>query len=502
MTVRVRFAPSPTGNIHIGNVRAAIFNKLFALKHGGKFILRLEDTDRVRSSEESAQGIMSDLRWLGLAYDEGPDIGGPFAPYRQMGRLPGYQARARDLVKGGHAYPCFCDSAVLRQRNAAAAAQGADIPPAAKEMARELVGGDDGEEEQYVSRASTCPCGAIPADEALRRMEREGAAIRFRGGGRRVRFNDTVFGEQEHEVEDFIILKSDGIPTYHFGVVCDDHDMEISNVIRGRDHLTNTAKHVALFEAFGWDMPRYAHYSLTSGLSKRDQSVSIRHLKEHGYLPQAILNCALLLGWSPNDGQEFFDPWSKAAEFDLRDLKRAESAFDRLKFDWLAGEWMREGIALDALADLARPRLAARGWDAGERLPRVIAAVRTHLKCLADVPVYAEPFFVLKPFADEVASDLELETAEPVLAALRARIEAMPDVTADAFRAMGEALKTETGAKGGKLWRPVRGALWARAQGPELPLVAAGLGQATCLERIDRARSWIAARRAGSGRAP
>ncbi|MDH5681018.1 MAG: glutamate--tRNA ligase [Spirochaetota bacterium] len=434
--VRVRFAPSPTGNIHIGNVRAALFNYVFSKKHNGQMILRLEDTDLERSSEESAEGIIEDLAWLGITFHEGPHIGGDSGPYRQMERLDLYKKYAEELLASGKAEKDFSHL-------------------------------DD------------------PSDTA-----NQSYAIRFKAGGQKIRFRDLVFGEVEKEVEDFIIMKSNGIPTYHFGVVVDDHLMNITHVIRGQDHLGNTAKHVMLFEALGFEPPIYAHYSLTHGLSKRDASKSIKSLREKGYLPEAIINIAMLLGWAPKDGIEKFNIFDKLEEFDPGDFGRVNANFDEEKFNWLAGQYIREAD-LDRLLTLSRPYLEEAGFisatnPSDDYIKSVLDIVRGNVKCVSELVDYVDFFFRdISYESDKARAMLDTDDSRTVLKSFLDKLNSKPQITADDFKSYLKEIQSETGIKGKNLFMPVRIALTGRLHGPEMFLVAPVLGHKLCASRLE-----------------
>lgn len=435
--VRVRFAPSPTGNIHIGNVRAALFNYVFARKNKGEMILRLEDTDLERSSEESGQGIIEDLKWLGIEFNEGPHKGGELGPYKQTERLDIYREYAQKLLDAGLAEKDFSH----------------------------LEGKEPDDSDSY--------------------------AVRFKGGEKRIQFQDMVFGDVEKEVEDFIIMKSNGIPTYHFAVVIDDHLMNISHVIRGQDHLGNTVKHVMLYEALGWTPPKYAHYSLTHGLSKRDASKSIRQLRERGFLPEAIINIALLLGWYPKDGQEKFDIFERLEEFDPADFSKVNANFDEEKFNWLSGQYIREAD-LDRLLELAKPYLEEAGYTGkdDEYLKSVIDIVRGNLKCVSEITDFVDFFFAENVQFDEKAKEfISNEDSKKVISMFLDKVKAGAELTGDHFKSYPKEIQKETGIKGKGLFMPIRIALTGKMHGPEMNLVGPVLGKDICIKRLETSLS-------------
>lgn len=316
--VRVRFAPSPTGHLHVGGARTAIFNWLYARHHGGAFIIRVEDTDQARSTRESEQMVLDDLRWLGLDWDEGPEIGGPHPPYRQSERRDLYRKVAEELVEKGIAYRCYCSEEELE----------------AKRKQAEV----DGRPPHYDLTCWT-----------TRRNDDAPHAIRFHvpeDGD--VTIDDEIRGEvtwRKESLGDFIIVRSDGFPTYNFCVVVDDRDMEITNVIRAEEHLTNTHRQVLIYRAMGWDVPRFAHVSLILGqdrtkLSKRHGATSVSAYAEDGFLPDAMVNYLTLLGWSSPDGLDVFSRQYAIEKFSLDRVNAAPAVFDPQKFDWLNGQYI------------------------------------------------------------------------------------------------------------------------------------------------------------------
>jgi glutamyl-tRNA synthetase len=374
--MRLRFAPSPTGQLHVGNARTALFNWLLARRHDGTFILRIEDTDVERSTKESEQAIIEDLRWMGLEWNEGVEAGGERGPYRQSERLTIYEAHARALIDGGHAYHCFCSAETLEADRQAALASG---------------------------RAPMYPgtCRSIPAEEAKRRVAGgEAAAIRFRvPAGRELVFDDLVRGRVSFGTDiigDPVIVRSGGIPAYNFAVVVDDQLMAITHVIRGEDHISNTPRQILLYEAFGWTPPRFAHVSLVMGpdhspLSKRHGATSVREFRERGYLPEALTNYLALLGWSPGEGEELLALDELARRFDLERVGHSASVFDTEKLAWVNRHYLKLADA-ERLARLSVPHLQRAGWVSGATpaaltyLARVVPAAAASVDRLEQVP--------------------------------------------------------------------------------------------------------------------
>ncbi len=346
MTMRLRFAPSPTGQLHVGNARTALFNALLARGQGGAFVLRIEDTDMERSTRESERAIIEDLRWMGLDWSEGVEVGGQHGPYRQSERLHIYRAHAVELVALGHAYHCFCSEEQLE----------ADRQAALK----------DGRPPKYAGR-----CRNIPRDEAHRRIENgEKAVIRFRvPENRDVVFNDVVRGEVRFSTDvigDPVLVRSDGVPAYNYAVVIDDAMMKVTHVIRGEDHISNTPRQILLYEAFGWKPPIFAHVSLVMGpdhspLSKRHGATSVKEFRERGYLPEALTNYLALIGWSPGEGEELLPLEELAKRFRLEDVGHSAGVFDVEKLAWVNRHYLKLA-APDRLATLSVPYFQREGW--------------------------------------------------------------------------------------------------------------------------------------------
>jgi glutamyl-tRNA synthetase/nondiscriminating glutamyl-tRNA synthetase len=457
--MRLRFAPSPTGLLHVGNARTALFNWLLARGQGGTLVLRVEDTDAERSTRASEEGIKDDLRWLGLDWTEGPDVGGPCPPYRQSERMDRYRAAADRLIAGGHAYYCFCSAGQLEQERAAALA--AALPP------------------KYSGR-----CRALSADEvARRRAEGEAAALRFAvPADRDVTFHDLVRGDVTFHtvvIGDPVIVRSDGGPAYNFAVVVDDAEMAITHVIRGEDHISNTPRQILIYEALGWTPPTFAHLSLVLGpdhapLSKRHGATSVSEFRARGYLPEALVNYLALLGWSPGDGEELVAADEMARRFDLTKVSHSAAVFDIDKLAWINRHYMK--VADPArLAALTLPWFVSAGVFTADQ-PGASEAVATLLPMavgavdrLEEVP--ARVAFVC---AWDEAEARRLVSAEPegqtVVAAFAAEIAGLGPLTKESFRAAATRTREKTGIKGRALFHPIRVALTGWDSGPELDL--------------------------------
>lgn len=427
---RVRFAPSPTGHLHVGGARTAIFNWLFAKNQKGLFLIRVEDTDQARSTRESEEMVLDDLRWLGLNWDEGPDVGGPHAPYRQSERLGTYLPAAESLIAKGVAYRCYCREEELEAKRKQAEADGR---PPHYDLTCWHKRRDD--EAPHVIRFHVPEDGDVTIDDLIR------GEVTWR----------------KESLGDFVIVRSDGMPVYNFSVVVDDHDMEITHVIRAEEHLTNTHRQVLIYRAMGWDVPRFAHVSLILGqdrtkLSKRHGATSVSAYADEGYLPDAMLNYLTLLGWSSSEGVEVFSREYAIANFSLDRVNSAPAVFDPQKFEWLNGQYVHAMSAAE-LAPLVRRFFDAPWLEAG------IDVVKTSVHRLTEfgdalkfVLEYAPPA-VDRAFAEKLADDLR-EHGAP-------RDEA-------GYKAMVERLKNATGLKGKNLFLPLRLAMTGLEHGPEL----------------------------------
>lgn len=478
--VRVRFAPSPTGPFHIGGARSALFNWLFARRYGGTFIVRIEDTDLERSSRQWEENILAALRWLGLDWDEGVEVGGPNGPYRQTERLDLYRKFAGQLLREGRAYRCYCTEEELAAEREALMAKG--------EMPR------------YLGR-----CRSLTPEDCAR-LESEGRrpVVRFRVPEDRViQVSDLVRGEVSFECEgigDYIIVKSDGIPTYNFAVVVDDHTMAVSHVIRAEEHLPNTPRQVLLYEALGWEMPQFAHVSLILGkdrskMSKRHGATAIETYQEKGYLPEALVNFLALLGWSPGGEEEIFPLAQLQQQFSLDRVAKSPAVFDLDKLNWLNGHYIRESD-LDRITALAVPYLEKAGYISTPLTPEkyewvklIVATTRKYLGCLEEITEHVKIFFEdpVEITEEEARAVMTGEKVPAVLTALKEKIAARGPLTdAGAKLALKEVGK-EVGVKGPQIFMPVRVALTGNTHGPDLDKIMAILGQEGVIKRLEQA---------------
>jgi glutamyl-tRNA synthetase len=457
----------------VGGARTALFNWLYARHTGGTFILRIEDTDFERSTQEMVEGILVGMRWLGLEWDEGP--------YFQSQRMELYRSTAKRLVESGHGYYCFCSKELIEQRRAVAQTEGR----AAKD--------DD-------------PCRRIPREEAEhRRAAGEAAAVRFavpESGS--TAFDDAVFGPIEianAEIEDFVLLRSDGVPTYHLSVVADDLDMHITHVIRGADHVSNTPKQKLIYEALSAPLPAFAHVPLILGadktrLSKRHGATSVIAYKDEGFLPEAFRNYLALLGWSPPDAnKEIMSDQELVSQFSLEGISKSNAVFDRTKLEWMNAEYIR-ALPVDDLTERLLPIVRAAGYDVELcKIQRITPLIRERIKLLHDVLTAADFFFVdeLPPYDASLLIPQKGDLAMAKKALERAReVLAHTDFN---HQALDQALRSaakEMGLKPGQMFQPIRVAITGRTASPPLFETLEVLGRETALKRIGQATDRVA----------
>jgi glutamyl-tRNA synthetase len=475
---RVRFAPSPTGYLHVGGARTALFNWLFARHTGGTFILRIEDTDFERSSEAMVEGILEGMRWLGLNWDEGP--------FYQSRRLDLYKATAQKLLDSGQAYLCFCTKEDLEHRRKVASEAGK--PP------------------MYDRRCSL----VAPADAASRRAAGEPAAIRFRvPEGGVTAFDDAVVGRVEFansEIEDFVLLRSDGIPTYHLSVVADDLDMRLTHIIRGADHISNTPKQVLQYQALGAPMPIFAHVPLILGpdktrLSKRHGATSVTSYKDLGIMPEAFRNFLALLGWSPGAAgkdaegrdRELFSSDELVRLFSLEGISKSNAVFDNDKLAWFNTEWIRRSAAPELLP-LIQGEWGKNGFIPARNEADVLSAidlVKPRARSLRDFATsfcaYFSDTFTFDPAA--IAKFLKDSTTRDLLVELGGRYDAAPEFTEASTEQLLRAFAEEKGVKPGVLINGARVALTGQAVAPSLFTVMLALGRERVVRRLQTASS-------------
>jgi glutamyl-tRNA synthetase/nondiscriminating glutamyl-tRNA synthetase len=463
--MRVRFAPSPTGQLHVGNARTALFNWLLARGAGGTFILRIEDTDVERSTRESESAIVRDLRWLGLDWDEGPDIGGAHGPYRQSERLHLYQSYATELLSAGAAYYCFCSTAQLDAERQDALANG-----------------------RPARYAGTCR-KLSSAQAAARIAAGERPAIRFRVPEERdVVFTDAVRGDvrfQTDVIGDPIIVRADGTPAYNFAVVVDDALMEVTHVVRGEDHISNTPRQILLYEALGFAPPTFAHLSLVMGpdhspLSKRHGATSVAEFRGKGYLPEALVNYLALIGWSPGGGDELLPIDELARRFSLDGVGHSAGVFDEEKLAWANRHYLKIADPT-RLAELALPYFNETGTTMSPDpqglafLASAIGMASASVDRLSQVPPRMALLFDYDAAAalahQPLLEEMRGEGARAVVGALAEELAAAPRLDREKFREIANRVKARTSQKGKALFHPIRVVLTGRAEGAELDLV-------------------------------
>ncbi len=460
--MRVRFAPSPTGNIHIGNVRAALLNWLCARHFGGDFILRIEDTDAERSTEESEQGIIEQLQWFGIDWDEGPVKGGEYGPYRQSERKELYAEHVKKLIDSGNAYHCYCTTEELEE------SKGEGYSGRCRDLSTEQIQKFKEEGRNPVVRFNV-PVGEIVLKDLVQ------GTITFDGAN----------------YTDFVIQRQDGSSPYNFAAVIDDSTMKISHVIRGNDHVSNTPKQILMYNALGYPLPEFAHIPMITGqdgvrLSKRHGHTSASEFREAGYLPEALINYLSLLSWSSESGDEVLSVDRLIKEFDISRVNNSPAAFDKVKLNWMNGVYIRD-LDIEKLVDLVEPYMAEAGFAEPdkEKFSKIIASVKNNAETLADFPKYAEIFFKdnvnIEGEEKEIVSS---DSSQSVFKLLYEKLGELDGLKVEDFLAVMKIVQKETGVKGKDLWMPVRAALTGQLHGPELPVVLEIFGLEKCRNLI------------------
>ncbi|MCL2484955.1 MAG: glutamate--tRNA ligase [Endomicrobia bacterium] len=479
--IRVRFAPSPTGDLHIGGVRTALFNWLFAKNKGGTFILRIEDTDEARSTEESVKVILDAMKWLGLGWDEGPGNEVPkYASYYQMKRKEAgvYQKYADELIEKGLAYQCFCTPEEVDEMRKAAQAN--KLPPKYNGMCRHLTPEQrrqkEAEGRKDVIRFKTPDSGTIILEDLIRG---------------RVEFDNSL-------LDDFVILKTSGIPTYNFACVIDDYTMDITHVLRGDDHISNTPRQIHIYNALNWKMPYFAHMAMILGpdgsrLSKRHGHTSVLEYRKEGYLQDALLNYLSLLGWSTEDSQQIFTIEELKEKFSVERCGTSPSTFDPAKLLWLNGEKIRSrtpeqvyDLFMDWLKDTGNENII-NGWNT-EVLKKAIGLEHEKIKLLKDIPSLVDFFFVKDVVFDDDSVkkvfEKSKETAGIVLKESVQRLPDQSDFSADGLEKYARDLAAEKEIGTGKVFHPIRVAISGRTQGPSLFHMMEVMGKDEVVRRI------------------
>ena len=470
---RVRFAPSPTGQLHIGNARTAILNWLFARHSNGTFILRVEDTDLERSTKESEISIFHDLRWLGLNWEEGPDVGGAFGPYRQSERLQIYHEYAKKLIAGDQAYYCYCTPEELE---------------AWREAAMKA-----GQQPGYDGRCKTLSSN----ERAVKQKAGIKPVVRFAMPEKNIIFQDLAKGEISFPPDalgDFVILRSDGVPTYNYAAVVDDYLMQITHVIRGDDHVVNTPKQIMIYEAFGWLLPQFCHIPMILGpdrerLSKRHGATSVDDYARKGYLPEALINFLSLLSWSSETGDAVLSRERLVKEFSFNRLSPSAAVFDVVKLNWMNGVYIRD-MNLDDLTNACLPYLKKAGYHLPdhEKLQKMVRLVQDGLEYLSQIAEKLEFFFVGEVrIIDGVAIGMsQTEAAEKVYWSFLRQLDKYDTLNGEAFRQIMKTVNKETGVMGRDLWMPIRIALTGQMHGPDLAKIVEIFGNEKCRRFVQK----------------
>ena len=466
--VRCRFAPAPTGYLHVGGARTALFNWLFARHHGGNFILRVEDTDQKRSTEEAIGFLIGSLKWLGIEWDEGPDVDGPFGHYRQTERLNFYEDVVEKLLKEERAYFCYCTPEELEDRRRAALKRG--------------------ETPGYDGRCRNL----TPAERRAFEVEGRSRAVRFAMPGVDITVRDLIRGEAlfpAKDLGDFVVMRSDGTPTYLLAAAVDDVLMEMTHVIRGEDLLPSTPRQLEIIRAMGVEPPAYAHLPLIVGpdrqpLSKRHGSVAVEWFREEGYLPEALVNYLALLGWSYDDTTTFFDREELVDRFDLDRVSHNAAAFDAEKLRWMNGHYIRESPDVRLVELLTEALSRARVRADPKVVATAIPLVKTRMHTIKEGVDYLRFLFVEEVRPDEKAMKLLGPERAEYLREAAARLDAVEDWKADEIRSVLEALKSERGLSSNQAYQPIRAAVTGTTVSPPLFESMELLGPARTLIRL------------------
>lgn len=472
--VRVRFAPSPTGYLHLGSLRTALFNFLFARHNHGKFILRIEDTDQSRKIEGAANNLMSLLKKLGLHYDEGPDKGGNYGPYYQSQRLEIYSKHCNELISNGVAYYAF------------------ETPEELEEMRRIQL--KQGKPTMYDRRARYLSESEVrkKLDSGIPYVVRLKVPL-----NQEIRFEDIIRGTVKintNHIDDQVLLKSDGFPTYHLANVIDDHLMKISHIIRGEEWITSVPKHILLYQAFGWEIPKMAHVPLIlnpdkTKLSKRQGDIATEDFLRKGYLPEALINFIALLGWNPGEGEsrEIFSLDELIELFSLEKVNSSGAVFNIEKLNWMNSEYIKK-YDNEKLAEIISPYLHARGYDISDhfKLVRVVSVIKNYIQRLDEAGEYAKIYYEEPEINEYLMEIFTTESSQIVLMKLISKISEIDKITETNFKPLLSEICDETGIRGKSLFQPVRLAMTGEEQGPELGVIAYVLGKEEVLKRIKK----------------
>ena len=475
--VRVRYAPSPTGFLHIGGARSALFNYLYAKRYNGDFVFRVEDTDIERNVKGGEESQLNDLMWLGIIPDESPLKPNPkYAPYRQMERLETYHKYANWLVEHGYAYECYCNEEELDASREAQYARGINAP----KYDRHCLHLTEEEKEKY-RKEGRKPCIRLKLQDHMD-----------------ITFNDLIRGPvtfNNDDIGDWVIMKSNGIPTYNFAVVIDDHMMEITHVLRGEEHLSNTPKQIQVYKYFGWEVPTFGHMTIIINengkkLSKRDHNILqfMSQYRELGYLPEAIFNFILLLGWTPNSEKEFFTLEEAKKEFDPSRMSSSPSMFDQHKLNWMNGQYIKK-LSDEEYLKFIKPYLAKavniENFD-DEKLLFLANMFKEQIQYGEEIVNLIKPMYEYKlDESEEALAMLNLESTPLVLKTFANKLETLDNLEPETLKAMFKEIASETGVKGKSLYMPLRLKITGQMHGAELVNIIKLLGKEEILKRVN-----------------
>lgn len=476
--VRVRMAPAPTGRLHIGTARTTLYNWLFARHHGGTFVLRIEDSDRARSSEEFTRDTLDAIRWLRLDWDEGPEVDGPYGPYFQSQKLPRYREVAQELVRVGAAYPCYCMPEEIETRRNEMQAKG--LPPRYDRRCRGLTAA---QRDQFEAEGRPKAIRFVTPDDGVT-VWRD----LIRG---RVSFDNEL-------LDDFVLLKADGFPTYLLAVVVDDHDMRISHILRGEDLISATPRQLPIYQACGWPVPEFAHIPLILGpdrskLSKRHGATAVTEYREQGYLAEAFVNFIALLGWSPGDDRELLTREEMIQAFSIEGIGKSGAVFDKEKLDWMNGVYLRQ-MPDDAFVEAAKPFVAkAFGEVAGDYGAKALLLEKERAKTLAELPALTEFFFREPESYDEKGERkwFRREGAAELLAAVCEAVSQVGTFDEPSIEAAIRRVAERLGLQPGPVIHSTRLAVTGRTAGPGLFETMAVLGKERVVARLKRAEGHV-----------
>ncbi len=464
MSVRVRFAPSPTGHLHIGGLRTAIYNYLFAKQNKGTMILRIEDTDRTRLVEGAIKNLISSLQWAGIEFSEGPGIESQYGPYIQSKRLDIYNKTIQQLINSDRAYPCFCSHKRLE-----------DVRNFQKK--NNTLTGYDGQ------------CRTIDKSEYIHRMEIEKHVIRLKTPDKgKLDYIDIIRGKIEFDlslVEDQILIKSDGYPTYHFANVIDDYYMKITHVIRGDEWISSMPKHLLIYKYLEWKPPIFAHLPLIlnknkTKLSKRQNDVSAEDYIKKGYLPEAVINYLSLLGWHPSGNREIFNMEELIQEFSLDRINKSGAIFDIQKFNWMNSHYIKS-YKFSTIFKLCS-NFIPNTWKINESMLKLVLE---KLERLSDIKEELEYFFDYNIESEESNKTINTATSQRALKEFNIQISLEKNLKSEQFKDIMKSVQTKTKIKGKELWMPIRIALTGRMHGPDLGEISEILGLETCVSRVN-----------------